>query len=400
MTAALSASSCGIPVTLIEHKDRVGKKILSTGNGKCNFTNQFQGKRDYYGSSPDFVVPALTFMGLEQTLSFFRELGVLSVCRDGYYYPRTLQAQTVLDALRFALDRQGVHVICDTSVSGISGLEGDFHLLLKGRDGKTIQRTFGRIIFATGGLAFPSSGSDGSADPLVRSLGHHITKRYPALTALNTKEKLSPSWKGVRADGKVSLLCNSKVLQQEEGQVQLTDYGVSGIPVFQMSRNAAKLLGEGKEVSISLDVLPELTEEGLAKELGRRSLRKNESLEKALCGLIHKKVLFVLLKKAGLSPEKAAGTVPEDGWGRLAFLMKHYSAKVTGTQPFSKAQVTAGGIELSEVDPATMESRIKKGIYFAGEMLDIDGRCGGYNLQWAWSSGALAGKSAGGSSTC
>ena len=393
MTAAIFAAREGAQVVLLEHKDRVGKKILSTGNGRCNLSNRLQEPFCYRSGQPDFPWKALGAFTLPMTLEYFEDLGVLTRERDGYLYPYSGQASAVLDALRLGLARESVQVVTECEVFSITPRED-----VKRRfEVKTSQGSFSgeTLILACGSKAAPGTGSDGSGYKLAKRLGHHIIKPLPALVQLRCPEKFFKQLAGVRADASVILYSDGRKLAEDKGEVQLTDYGISGIPVFQISRYAARGLYEKKEVFAELDFMPDFGDVEFLQMLKERKIRLDGLvMEQYFNGLFHKKLAGALLKRIGISGTMPVHDLSEENLERLCRICKHFRTYIDKTNPFEQAQICAGGVDTSEIDPDTMESKLVKGLYFAGEILDVDGICGGYNLQWAWTSGCLAGKGA------
>ena len=393
MTAAIFAAREGAQVVLLEHKDRVGKKILSTGNGRCNLSNRLQEPFCYRSGQPDFPWKALGAFTLPMTLEYFEDLGVLTRERDGYLYPYSGQASAVLDALRLGLARESVQVVTECEVFSITPREDAKHRF----EVKTSQGSFSgeTLILACGSKAAPGTGSDGSGYKLAKRLGHHIIKPLPALVQLRCPEKFFKQLAGVRADASVILYSDGRKLAEDKGEVQLTDYGISGIPVFQISRYAARGLYEKKEVFAELDFMPDFGDVEFLQMLKERKIRLDGLvMEQYFNGLFHKKLASALLKRIGISGTMPVHDLGEENLERLCRICKHFRTYIDKTNPFEQAQICAGGVDTSEIDPDTMESKLVKGLYFAGEILDVDGICGGYNLQWAWTSGYLAGKGA------
>lgn len=386
--AAITAARCGVKTAIIEHKDRIGKKILSTGNGKCNYTNALQGIAYYRGDHPAFVLPVFEQFGLEDTLKFFQEIGVYPKCKNGYYYPASEQAAAVLEVLRMELDFRKVEVLTECEIKRID----------RQKNSISLDTNFGKIsakkvILATGLLAAPKTGSDGSLFPHIEKLGHHFTDIVPALVALQGKQSFFKAIAGIRAEIQLEIYINQKKIAMESGELQLTDYGISGIPVFQISRFATKALAKKEKVFVLLDFIPKLTAEELLVLLKERFYKfgNGKTASEALIGLVNKKLGDVLLKEAGISLQLPAKNVTKEQLGKLVGQLKSLRVDVTGSKTFEQAQVCAGGVNTNEVHNETLESYLTPGIYFAGELLDIDGICGGYNLQWAWSSGYVAG---------
>ena len=385
-------------MVLLEHKDRVGKKILSTGNGRCNLSNRLQEPFCYRSGQPDFPWKALGAFTLPMTLEYFEDLGVLTRERDGYLYPYSGQASAVLDALRLGLARESVQVVTECEVFSITPREDAKHRF----EVKTSQGSFSgeALILACGSKAAPGTGSDGSGYKLAKRLGHHIIKPLPALVQLRCQGNYYKQLSGIRTDAELTLYIDRKPVVRERGELQLTDYGLSGIPTFQISRYASRALDEKKNVTVSVDFFPEVSEAGTKKLLEERAARFPDRLcEDFLTGLLNKKLAAVLLKLSGIRPPEPCRKLTKGHLEALAGHMKRYQALVLSVNPFANAQVCCGGVDTREINPETMESRIQKNLYIAGELLDVDGICGGYNLQWAWASGYVAGVSAAGGRT-
>lgn len=387
MVAAISAARRGSEVIIIEHMERVGRKILSTGNGKCNYTNRRQGLRCYRGENPAFVLPVLEQFGVEETIAFFKELGVFPRERDGYFYPASGQASSVLDVLRMELRRLQIEIHTDCAITSVQRTKHGF-------DVRTTQGAFRahQCIFACGGRAFPKSGSDGSAYPYIEKLGHTLIEMVPALVPMKAKQSFFKSVAGIRADARICLYRNGKQIAKDRGEIQLTQTGVSGIPAFQVSRYAARALAKKEKVRAELDFAPDLSEEELAAELTARFAAHNgKSLEESLIGFFPKKLILLFLKENRLPLQEKAEWMLDGRISSFARYIKHVTIDVTETEGFDRAQSSAGGVDTKEINPKTQESYLVQGLFFAGEVVDIDGMCGGYNLQWAWSSGYVAG---------
>lgn len=389
MMAAITAARNGGNVTILERNDRVGKKILSTGNGKCNFTNRNQDISNYHGDS-DFIARILEQFDHFQTMRFFDRLGIIAKDKNGYIYPNSNQASSVLDVLRMEIFACNINVECGIKITGVEKVGHRFvvHTFLKDYDADS-------VIIATGSKAAPSTGSDGSGYEYVLSFGHTLVPVLPSLVQLRSDPKLFKAIAGVRTDAHCMLYVENDLVADDKGELQITDYGISGIPVFQISRYASIALNERKKVRVLIDFFPEMDYETLTKLLiNRFNLYKTRSVEDAMIGMINKKLVTMFIKESGLSPTAAAGSLNEDQIKRLAKNMNRFKVNITGTNSFDNAQVCCGGISTKEINPYTMESEKARGLFFAGEIVDVDGACGGYNLQWAWSSGFVAGKNA------
>ena len=392
MMAAVTAASEGARVILLEHKDRIGKKILSTGNGRCNFTNIHQEPICYHSEDPLFPWEVVERFNAQAVISFFFQLGVYSKNRNGYIYPNSDQASAVLDAFRMELDRLKVEIRTGVECREIRPGKKGFTILT---DQEPVRAD--RVILCAGSKAAPTTGSDGSGYDLAKKLGHRILPVLPALTALKCEEKFFKSIAGVRANGSVSIWSGGECIAKDTGEIQLTDYGISGIPVFQVSRYASKLLYEKKETDAVLDFMPDFTKAQTDAFLrARAKTRPDKSAEMFLIGLFHKKLCDLWIRLSEIPRQRKAGELTEDEIARLTSLIKEFRVRVRETNPYDKAQVCCGGVDTREVNPETLESVYVPGVYFAGEILDVDGMCGGYNLQWAWASGYVAGRAASG----
>lgn len=391
--AGISAARKGSKVLILEHMDSAGKKILATGNGKCNFTNEKQGIAYYRGKNPAFVLPVFEQFGLTETLELFEELGIVPRSkRDGYYYPASGQASSVREVLLLECRRLKVRIAYNVGIRSIKKESDCFIFDTKQGEFQSVS-----CILATGGKAAKKTGSDGSGIPYIVGFGHKVTDIVPALVALQGKQSFLKEIAGIRAENRVEIYIENKKIAEKTGELQLTEYGVSGIPVFQLSRYAAYGLLEGKSVYVLLDFLPWQTKEETHSMLEVRFGKngKGKTAKEALVGLFPDKLIGTLLTEAGIQPETKAENCTQEELEKLVFVIRHLRVDITGTKGFDAAQVTAGGVDTEEVDGNTMESKLVPGLYFAGEVVDIDGMCGGYNLQWAWSSGWVAGCHAG-----
>lgn len=399
MTAAIAAARAGARVTLFERNDRVGKKILMTGNGRCNLGNRALDASMYHSDRMAFVEERLREFGTEETLSFFDGLGLMTKDKNGYLYPACEQASAVLDVLRSEIKGLSVRLITDCKITGLEKADagGKLSLFREGEKGPADREVFDRVIIACGGMAAPSTGSDGNGYQLAGKIGHRIDSPVPALVQLRCGERFLQSVAGVRTDAYVAIRKNGREMIGERGELQLTDYGISGIPVFQISRTAARLLEEyegNKGLEVHIDFLPDYSgEEYRIFCRDRRKRLCDRNVESFFTGMLNKKLMRLFIRMAGLKGEEAFKTADREKIDRVFSLCRDLRVTVTGTNSFANAQVTAGGIPLGEITEK-FESRKLPGVYFAGEILDVDGKCGGYNLQWAWCSGYIAGTAA------
>lgn len=387
MMAAIRAAEAGAFVTIYEKNDRVGKKILSTGNGRCNFSNERMGAQYYHGSGRVLAAHIIERFGTDWTVSFFEKLGMRIKSREGYLYPASDQASTVLDLLRYELDRRQITVHTGEQITEILP-QNEKYLLMPQK------ACYDAVILACGGCAAPETGSDGTGFALAEKLGHRIIPPVPALCALRCKEKFYRQVAGVRCDAKVTLFVEGQETASERGELQLTDYGLSGIPVFQISRHAAKARRERKRVAARVSFLPDFDEDACRAFFQKRLAAKpDDEMTVFLTGIVNKKINSLLLKLAGIRETERSGETDPAAFDRLCRLYCSMETEITGTNGFDRAQVCAGGVDCSEVTERLMSKKLP-GLFFAGEILDVDGMCGGYNLQWAFASGAAAGEAA------
>lgn len=370
-------------ITVYEANSRVGKKILATGNGRCNFTNSDISINNYHGERK-FAEKVYEEFDNKAVVDFFNRAGLYSKSDfAGRIYPLSFQASSVLDALRYEVKRLKIEEKTDTKIS----------VLKKHKNGYMLNETYyaDRVIVACGGKAAPVHGSDGSGFRLLESFGIHPTSLVPALTPLIV-ENFTKGLKGIRAQGTITLRSSGKVLASDTGEIQYTDYGLSGIPSMQVSGAAARALDVNKTVIASVDSCPSMSGEQLKKEL-TALIKHNPSLpgEMLLSGLMPKRLGVTLLGGCSVNPAKEVGIIHGAVIDKIVGAVKDKKYKISSVKGFSDAQVTSGGIRASEIDPETMELKKAHGIYVCGEIIDVDGDCGGYNLQWAWSSGHKAG---------
>lgn len=387
MMAAITAAENGKHVLIIEKMNRLGKKILATGNGRCNFTNSYLDQQCFRGTNPDFAYIALEQFGWEETADFFRRLGIEVVDKDGYYYPASNQAATIADGLYYKLKSLDIDVVTDAVVEKAEKKKKCFTVYTKG---KTYQAK--NLLLAAGGMAQPKLGSDGSGYGLAKSFGHKLVEPFPALTALKIK---GFSWKeaaGVRSQAEIKVWQDGRMIAKESGELQITKYGVSGVMIFQLSRYVIFGMKKKKQISLTIDLLPSKHQNrSFFEQMTEYSYYKTAS--QWLEGYLSSKLVKAVLQMADVNGEKNVLQLNKKEKARIWNCLKEAEFQVSGWNEFDFAQVTAGGISTRQVSPYTMESELVEGLYLAGELLDIDGTCGGYNLQWAWTSGYLAGRS-------
>ncbi len=397
LMAAATAAQMGARVTVLEKMPRPGRKLLLTGNGKCNVTNLASDAFEAYRSSDAEALAQFTNemsrrFSAEDTTDFFRENGLLLTSKGDLVYPASMQAAAVLDVLLAVLSKLGVKMKYATPVTGLSkSATGRWQVAT---EGWTYEAD--RVILAAGSQAVPATGSDGSGYALARQTGHPLVSVLPALTGLKCRQKNLISGPGVRTAGTVELHTRldgqPEQVYRESGEIQWAPDGISGIVVFNLSRFAANALDRGGSAYVRIDVVPQLSEEALAEYLAQIcETFPGRSIQEILTGLIPDRLIPLMAPEPKKAKKKSS---PQPDPAQIAHTLKQFRLDITGTRGFDQCQVCSGGVALSSVDPATMESRTCSGLYFAGEILDADGPCGGYNLQWAWSCGRIAGESA------
>jgi len=391
--AALAARYQGAEVTVLEKNKRIGKKLLVTGNGRCNLTNIDLDISNYHGRHPEFAGWALNRFDVRKTIDFFERLGVVhKVEEGGKVFPRSNQASSVLDVMRYELEKTGVKVVCEAEVKDIKKNRRDFAVFLA--DGREYRAD--RVIITTGGKAAPQLGSNGSGHTLAKNLGHRIIEPFPALVQLKLAAKFLKQIQGVKFEGDAEIIAGGRPVAGARGEILFTEYGISGPPILSLSRKAGEYLQKDEKVWLKVVLINNISGGELEQYLIKRFAAGPEKpLSFSFVGFINKKLAPVVLREAGIAdPNKPAGRVTSVERKKIVKILKDWCFEITGTTSWPNAQVTAGGVDVEGVDGQTLESKIVPGLYFAGEVLDIDGDCGGFNLQWAWSSGYVAGESA------
>ena len=392
MAAALAAAENeNVQIILFERQARVGKKLSATGNGRCNLTNLHAMEGGYHGDDGAFSSNALRAFDVDATLKWFRSLGLYAVAEDsGRVYPYSDQANSVVDVLRFALNRPNIQLLTGFEVMKAKRVDGGFRV-------ESADETVfcDRLIVACGGLAGTKLGGSMAGYKLLRCFGHKCTKLRPTLVQLKSGWSGCASLKGVRANCHVQILRDGLLRGESSGEIQFTEWGLSGPVMFEVSRDACQ--GDGEWVC-RLDLLPSVDMEELSAELRRRR-STCWNAEELLTGILHNRLGRVLTQSAGIRGTWKIAELTDAQIDEVCRTVKGLEVNLTEPMGMDAAQVTAGGIVTAEFDPDTMESRIVPGLYACGEVLDVDGDCGGYNLQWAWSSGHVAGVSAAGGTT-
>lgn len=385
MAAAIAAAQNeNVRVVVMERQARVGRKLSATGNGRCNLTNIHASEGGYHGNNASFSDAVIAAFGPQKTLAWFHDLGLYTLTEEsGRVYPYSDQANSVVDVLRFALEKANITLKLGFEVKKVKKTENGFRV-----EGGEETLFFDRLIVACGGLAGTKLGGSMAGYHLLRSLGHKCTKLRPTLVQLRSDWQQCASLKGVRANCRASILRDGVLFAESEGEMQFTEYGLSGPVIFEISRDVCD--GKGSW-SCQMDFLPEMPKETLKAELVRR---KNTHLTASdlLTGILHNRLGRVIVQSVGIAAYVPIAQLEEDELGFVADAVKSFTVSLTEPMGMDCAQVTAGGIDTSEFDENTMQSKIIPGLFACGEVLDIDGDCGGYNLQWAWSSGTVSGR--------
>lgn len=388
MMAAISAARKGNNVILVNSAVKAGKKIYATGNGRCNFTNLNISKECFRGTAPEFAFCAYKKFDNGQLIDFFEKLGVPSKNINGYIYPNSEQASSISEAMINELDRLNIKIFNEVKILDINKEEDIF--ICSSDSGKY---NADKVIICCGGLAAPSHGSDGSINNAIKKLGHSFVPQLPALVNLRFKEKNLTKLQGVRAKCNVSMNIINSQTYEESGEIIFNKDNISGIPVMQLSRYASEALSKNNKVTLKLDFFEQYSCEELKNKISNviyGDFTGKKTIYQSLCGYINNKLLDYLLRLIKVNPDKYASGLSEEELTAIVRIFKNMEITISGTGDFSQAQTTAGGIKVSELKD-TMESKIIPGLYFAGEIIDIDGTCGGYNLQWAFTSGYIAG---------
>lgn len=388
MMAAIVAAKNGGNVVILERNDRVGKKLLATGNGRCNYTNVDLNINSYHGTDYKFAEFALSNFDVKTTMEYFEKLGITPAIEDnGKAYPLSFQSSSMLDILRYEIEDRGIELITEAYVVDINKKR---NFILKLKDGRVFEGD--RVILANGGMAMPVSGSDGNGYSLAKSFGHTLVDTHPGIVQLNLEGSFFKQIDGVKVLGQAKLYSKDKLLLEDFGDLLFTKYGISGPPILQISRGALSYLKQGKDIELRIRIIHTKTNKELEDYLYKRfQNRPNKSIQESLIGLINKRLIIPILRILNLDKDKIVSELTSEEVIKISNILTDWKFKITGSQGWGQAQVTAGGISTSEIDNKTMESKLVKGLYLIGELVDIDGDCGGFNLQWAWSSGYMAG---------
>lgn len=404
LAAACAAAEAGAAVTVLEKNHVPGRKILSTGAGKCNLSNTGVKAQSYHGGAAGFAARALKALPPGEVLEFFGDLGLLLRTEpDGRIFPRSQKASDVVGVLVNRLQEKGAELALLTCAEAIKRTGGGFEITARKVTPKWDKRAepgpaalfrADAVILAAGGPAYPRIGGTAAGLELARALGHKVREPRPAITPLTIKGKTVRELDGIRVEAGLSLYSGAKLLASERGEILFTDYGISGPPVLSLSIAAGAALARSA-VACRLDLFPDLSREALFSLLAkRRDAGPARPWKSFLCGLAEERTLALLSALLKIAPAAPAGSVKDPLLSQFAGLLKGWELEVTGTRDFEDAMAADGGVDTAEISPGTFESRLVRNLFITGELLDLVGDCGGYNLHFAWTSGLLAGLNA------
>lgn len=376
----------GHEVHIFERNDRIGKKLLATGNGRCNYTNLNMGPEYYHGEERNFVKPALNYFGKEETIDFFKSHLMLSTSiENGRTYPVTLKASSVLNLFLRELDKKNIYVHTNYFLRQIEKTKGGFKLQFKDEEPFYVDR----VVLATGGMSMPVSGSDGNGYRILKSLGHTLVEPFPGLVQVKLRSEFLRHLAGTKVVGEVRLIKEGKIIGREEGDLLFTKYGISGPPILDLSRK----VGENLNSKLYMEIpFVNNLEKGFESFAVNAFNNSDSTLGEFIEGVCDKKFLRVVEALIKIDKNTPLRDINDSLRGKIIKVLHSTRFEVEGLNGYGESQVTCGGISTEEVNSETMESNIVKGLYLVGEVLDVDGDCGGYNIQWAFSSAALCGK--------
>ena len=377
-------------IILIEKNQKLARKILISGNGKCNITNENISIKNYHSSNIEFAKNILNRFTKDQTIKFFEKLGLpLYVGKDGQMFPMSNQASTVVEYLENYVKSLGVKIRYECSVENINKQNDKF--IIK-TDSGDVQAD--KVIISTGGKSMQKLGTIGDGYNFAKSLGHTIIDTKPALVQLTSDSKYLKKLSGVKHYSNITLISNNEKLKSLSGDVLFANYGLSGLSILDISRDTIEELSNYAYVQISIDLFKDYSNDKLKALLAKCFKTSVNDIVTALGGVINKKLASVIIEELKMDSTKQASLVNTKEINKIVYLLKNFKFDITGDKGFDTAEVTTGGVNVDEIDSKTLESKIVKDLYFCGEVLDVDGDRGGYNFQWAWSSGFVAGQHA------
>ena len=388
--AAIKAKNKNNEVIILEKNNTLLKKLLLTGNGRCNYFNENYSIDNYHSNNIDLVNEFISNDNIIMAKEFFDNLGIVPKIKNGYYYPYSNQAISIKDILVNEINRLGIKVIYDTYVEDIE--KKDKFII------KTNNKEYAcdKLILATGSFAYPKTGSDGKGYSILEKLGHTIIEPVPALVQLNANSKYLKEWDGVRSDVYLELFEDGNYLSKEEGEIQFTKYGLSGICIFNLSHFISRGLLENKKYTVKINFVPFIKTLISPWLYNYSKKNKEKAIYCLLEGFLNKKLIPIILKESNIKANKKYDELTKEEKIKLINSLRHFKVEITSTKGFDSSQVCNGGVSLDEININTMESNIIKDLYIVGELLDINGNCGGYNLTECWISGLLSGKDIGG----
>lgn len=389
VVAAINAKNKDNEVVILERNNTLLKKLLLTGNGRCNYFNETYSIDNYHSNNMDLVNDFISDKNITMSKEFFDNLGIVPKIKNGYYYPYSNQAVSIKDILVNEVNRLGIKVIYDTYVEDI---EKEDKFIIKTNNEEYI---CDKLILSTGSFAYPKTGSDGHGYSILEKLGHTIIKPVPALVQLNANSKYLKDWDGVRSDVYLELFEDGEYLTKEEGEIQFTNYGISGICTFNLSHFISRGLEENKKYVVKINFVPFIKTLISPWLYEYANKNKEKDIYELLEGFLNKKLIPIILKESNIKSSKKYDELTKEEKVKLINSLRHFKVEITSTKGFDSSQVCNGGVSLDEININTMESKIVKDLYIIGELLDINGNCGGYNLTECWISGILSGKSIG-----
>jgi hypothetical protein len=390
VVSAIYAKNSNNHVTILERNNDLLKKLLMTGNGKCNYYNDDQSTNNYHSNNMDIVEEIITSNNLSKVVSFFDYLGVIPKIKNGYYYPFSNQAVTIKNMLVKEVKDKKIDVCTNTLVTNIKKINNKFLVTCN-----TKTYTCDKLVISTGSYAYPKTGSTGMGYLFLKELGHTIIKPLPALVQLISNGNYLKEWNGIRTDVKLSLYEDNKFISSEEGEIQLTDYGISGICTFNLSHYVTRGLDIGKKEVIKINFLPFINSNYKEWLDNFSNKHNNKNIKELLECILNYKLVNVILNKSHISSNLYYLELDDNKKDNLINNLFSFEVLITATKSFDSSQIANGGVSLTEINPNTFESKLVSNLYIIGELLDINGNCGGYNLTIAWLSGILSGISIG-----
>jgi predicted Rossmann fold flavoprotein len=383
LVAAISCARAGHDVLLLEQNSKIGKKILVSGNGKCNIDNKYISSNRFHGQNPDFIKEVLKEYDFNVVEKFFTSIGLeLIEGKEGKMFPMSLQANSVVELLEYEAKRSGVEILCECSVTSIEK-EANTFILETAQGNKTATK----LLLASGSPAAPQLGGSNSGYAFAKKMGHSLVPRHPSLVQLCSEENWVKACAGVKIAGNVQLYANGDYITEKKGDLLFTNYGISGLAILDISREVSTRLANYDYCELNLDLMPELSKEKLTNLLLNRIQKEStKPISLWLQGVLNKKLIHIILEQSKCKA-RTENELNRKEVGKLVYAMKNLKLSINDTKGFKGAEVATGGVNTVEVDPQTMQSKLVPNLYFAGEILDVDGDRGGFNFHFAWVSG-------------